>query len=478
MQPAADLSVTGSAAPLPGRSRRWRWRPRVGRIEPTSARSTLLLAAPVLAVSGLAAVACFIGADARWLAALGSSITDHAAIPNGVPFATAPTSPWPNAIALAELVFHALERGLGDWGLMIAQVLAVMVAIAVLARDAVRGGATAGGAAAALIIAAVGALPSLAVARVQLFSLALFPILVALLRREVETPSRRIWLAVPLLALWSNLHGAAIIGLLVTLGYLVLHRLRTDPRTAVVVAFAAVLAMLLTPAGIRTITYYQGILMNQAAARGSGLWGPLSPSAPLDVLLIAAAAALAWRLPRAPAARWELAVVLGLVAMTIHASRSGVWLLLFLAPTAARTFHPRPLWNRLLPALVVCGLAASVVAVVRGPLASGASSSLVARAITLARGTPILADDVAAEQVALAGGRIWVGDPIDAFSRRDQAVYLDWSEGKPNGRRALGPAIGVILTSRGSAAERLMHLQPGFRSVASDRTADVFLRSG
>ena len=56
----------------------------------------------------------------------------------------------------------------------------------------------------------------------------------------------------------------------------------------------------------------------------------------------------------------------------------------------------------------------------------GAGGPLLRRAETLAGGAPILAEPVAAEQLALRGDRIWIGNPIDAFSRRDQLLYLDW----------------------------------------------------
>ena len=51
---------------------------------------------------------------------------------------------------------------------------------------------------------------------------------------------------------------------------------------------------------------------------------------------------------------------------------------------------------------------------------------LVTRTVTLAHGTPILGEDLLAEQVADAGGRVWVANPIDAFRKQDQRVYVEW----------------------------------------------------
>ena len=135
-------------------------------------------------------------------------------IPAGVPFAAAPTAHWPNALVLAELIFDGLERAFGDRGLMLAQLLAVARRAGVLARDAGAGGADPIGTGAALLIAAVGALPSLAIVAGAAVLAGPVPgpggCCCAPRRRS---PSRAIWLAVPLLALWSNLHGAALLGL-------------------------------------------------------------------------------------------------------------------------------------------------------------------------------------------------------------------------------------------------------------------------
>lgn len=429
-----------------------------------------------LTVTGIAAVFAVIGADARWLAALGGVIWHRGAIPSGVPFAAAPTAHWANAIVLAELIFHGLEAGLGDRGLMVAQLIAVAFASFWLARDALAGGAARQGTIAALLLAAVGALGDLAVARVQLFSIALFPLAVALLRGESRNPSRRIWFIVPLLALWSNLHGTALIGLGIALAYLALGRLREDPRTAVGVAICASAALCATPAGIHTIAYYHGVLTNEAAQRGQGLWAPLSLGAPLDVVLIIAAIALAARLRHAGADAWELVVLVVLAVLTVKASRMGIWLLFFVAPLSARTFKPRHAWDRLLPVFSTLALAGLVLGVARGPLSNGAGRPLIARAVALSDGAPVLAEDLFAEQIALAGGRIWVGNPIDAFTKHDQLTYLNWLAGDAAGLKALGSAIRVVITARNDPAQRLMAHDRAFRLVALDQYAALYLR--
>jgi hypothetical protein len=175
-------------------------------------------------------------------------------------------------------------------------------------------------------------------------------------------------------------------------------------------------------------------------------------------------------------ALWELVVSVGLAVLTVKASRSGVWLVLFLAVPAARGLGTPRFWNWVMPPLGTLALAGLVWGVVRGPLPDGAGSGLVTRAIVLAHGSPILADDVIDEQVALAGGRIWVGNPIDAFNKRDQSTYLDWLAGRAGGARALGPEIRVVLTGTRSPAHRFMVRDTAFVRVASDARSVLFVR--
>ena len=57
-----------------------------------------------------------IGADCYWLVALGNSILQSGHVPDGLPFAFAPTSDWPNVPVVAEILFAALEDGAGGHG--------------------------------------------------------------------------------------------------------------------------------------------------------------------------------------------------------------------------------------------------------------------------------------------------------------------------------------------------------------------------
>lgn len=427
-------------------------------------------------ILGVVALVGTVGADARWLAALGNVIASRHSIPSGLPFATEATRHWPNVPVLAELVFHWLEQAMGDRGLMLAELAAVGLALAVLIRDGRAGGAEKAALGRALLIAALGSIASLAIARSQLFSVALFPVLCWLLRSESRRPSWRIWLSLPLLALWSNLHGGALVGLALLAAYALVSRLRRQPVVALAVTVSGAAALCATPALLRTVTYYHGLLANQAAASGQGMWGPLSLGSPLDLGFIACALVLLVQFVRARPDRWEMVAVIGLGALSVQAGRSGVWLILFLVPTAARGFAVRREWRALMVPIGVAGAVLLPFALARGPRLEGAGHPLLAEAIFLAHGSPVLAGGGIDEQVALAGGKVVVGDPIDAFPRSAQAAYLGWLNGSRAALRQLESGVRIVLVMRGTRAQRLMAHAPGFAPAGDDRQAILYAR--
>jgi hypothetical protein len=420
-------------------------------------RVDVVLVVPLLA----AATAAFgvVGADARWLAAVGSAIADGHVV-HSVPFATAPTSGWVNPTVLAEVVFHGLWALLGDRGLILAQTLAVLGAFVVLARGLRREAADGAAVAAVLFFVLVGALPAVLVARNQLFSLLLFPLLLLFLEQESRMPSRRIWLAVPLLAVWANLHGAVLVGFALLAVYIVIARRRALP-----VLLAAAVALCATPELWHTPRYYAAVSENEAARMGVGLWAPLG-AGPFDVLFVIAALTLlviaVWPRTRSWQA-WEAVAVAGLVAASVHAARLGTWLLFVVAYPATRSLRLRRRSTVLVLVPVVLALLA-VGGIAHTPFDAG---SRVLAEVAARSGSPVLAEPVPAEQVAVDGGRVWVANPLEAFRHRDQRLYLDWVAGKAGGSAAVANAQ-LVLALRDS---------PAGRAAARDRRLEALRRT-
>jgi hypothetical protein len=446
-----------------------------------AARDTGLSRLAVAFGATLCVSAAAVGADSRWLAALGHAIVQAGSIPAAIPYAAAPSGDWVNVPVLGELVFHWLEVAGGERGILLAQAAAVTAALALLLRDMRAAGAP--DAARAAVIAAVpfAALPAVFVARAQLFSLALFPVLLVLLRREAREPSRRIWLLVPLVALWSNLHGAVLVGLAVAAVYLIAERFRRQPVTALGVLVASAAALFATPALISTADYYLGVFRSAPATTGYGLWAPLSLGNALDVLFVAIAAVLlVFALLERPAP-WELACLVLLTGAAVHASRNSVWVVLFLATPAARGLGRTRLRN-VRPARRVTRLCAwclpvllLVTGLTRAPVPTVAGATLRAQAADLAGGKPILADAEDAERLALDGRRVWISNPIDAFDRADQRLYLSWLAGKPAGDAILR-GRDVVLARVDSNPQRRLALNAAFREVARDRSSVLYER--
>ncbi len=444
---------------------------------PQSSRLTWLA---VALGAGACALLGTVGADARWLAALGRTIVAHGSIPSGVPYAAAASVDWVNVPVLGELVFHALQVVGGDRGLLLAQLVAATAALTLLALGMRAFGAPDAASATVLLLVFFAAVTSFIIVRAQLFSLVLFCAALLLLRAEARRPSRRVWLLVPLIALWANLHGAVLVGLAVAAAYLVLERFRREPVVAVGALAACCAALFLTPALAESGNYYLGVLRSEAAQRGEGMWAPLSFHKPFDVLFILLAIPLLVFALRSGLRVWELISVAAFAALTLHAGRNAIWLLCFIAAPAAHGLGKRFLRDFAVSrrTLVLCALVPAAflaIGVLQTPHPDGAGKRVRFEAARLAAGKPILADGIDAEQLALDGRRVWIANPLDAFSRRDQRLYLDWLDASPAGDPLLRGVTTVVVT-RGSPPQQRLERDRSFRRVAVDAEAVVYVR--
>jgi hypothetical protein len=235
-------------------------------------------------------------------------------------------------------------------------------------------------------------------------------------------------------------------------------------------------ALCATPGLWHTPGYYARVLGGEAARLGIGMWAPLSPSSPTDLLLVAALVLGLVPLVRVRPSAWEVVALLGLAALTVRTARGGIWLELFAAPLVAaglpwRTRRPTPVAGAL---AALCGVAL-VLGLVQGPLDVQASDRVLHAALADAHGSPVLADPAFAEQLALAGGRVWVGNPIDAFANADQRSWLRWQQGRPDGDGAFAHA-GVVLVAPGSAAAMRIAANRRFVRAARDASAVLYVR--
>jgi hypothetical protein len=401
------------------------------------------------------------------LVPLGAEIA-HGHLPKSIAYATALTGDWHDVAALGQLVFWASYHAFGGLrGLVVAQTIAAAIAFGALAhglsRETSRGGVLA---VSAIVLA--GSLAAVMVTAAALFSLAFFAVLLALLE---SGPTRRsIWWSVPLLALWGNLHGGVLAGWALLACYLVFSRGRREPGLVILVLAAATVALGANPSFWHTPDYYRGVFQSEVAQRGDGLWAPLG-FGPLDLLSILAAVGLGALVLRRwdRIGLWEIVAIVGLVAATVHVARNGVSLLFVAAYPAARGLQIRSPSPRLVAAAAAVFAVGAVAALARGPADPGSKRL----AHIAAQGRPVvLADAILGQQVVLVGGRVWVENPIDAFRRSDQSLYLDWLAGRPSGDKAAGHADFVLVRPTSAAGRRAAR---DSRLTRVSRTADAVL---
>src|SRR5579862_1371505 len=245
----------------------------------------------VAALAAFAGALGVIGSDALWLVPLGARVA-HGVLPDSIPYATAPTHGWHDVPAGAELVFWALYHAFGGLrGLVVAQAAAGAISFGALAASLRREAGGGGAVVFVPLLVLAGSLPAFVVVSVSLFSLALFSLLLALLESEARRPSRRVWLAVPVIALWGNLHGEVLAGVGLLACYLVLGRARREPVLSVGVLAAAAAAVFANPQLWHTPRYYSAVLHRIVSEDGTGLWKPLGTGG-FDILLVGAAAIL------------------------------------------------------------------------------------------------------------------------------------------------------------------------------------------
>ena len=118
--------------------------------------------------------------------------------------------------------------------------------------------------------------------RAQMLALPLYTGLLWLLASEARKPTRRVWLALPLLIVWANVHGSVALGallvMLLAVYELIRNRGATWARDLALIGLAP-LAVLATPYGlVDTARYYHLLLVDPPFAGRVTEWSWPAPS--------------------------------------------------------------------------------------------------------------------------------------------------------------------------------------------------------
>jgi hypothetical protein len=283
---------------------------------------------------------------------------------------------WLNQQWLSEVGFYGADRVVGTTGITVLYALLLGLPLALLLTAIRDKGTVAMVAIAALYVPGILAIihPRAAGLTLLLFSVLVVVILAEWGPRTVSTrrsTSLLALIAVPaLFALWANLHGGFIAGLLlvglVAAGLAIDQRRRLSvPTTGAIVLLAAggllgaVAATFATPLG-PDIWSYIASFRNSALKLASTEWEPATDSLAAMGYLVAAAAVAAWTWWSAPRPRGVMPalVALGFLAFAAASMRN----LIFVAPAVALCIAYAAPDRLTAPSRLVVGLAAAGVA--------------------------------------------------------------------------------------------------------------------
>ncbi len=189
---------------------------------------------------------------------------------------------WLNHEWLSELIDALAFDALGVFGLKVMKLCVAAITIAFVALAESESDASEMAQLSVLVLSAMAIAPSMQF-RPQVFTLALFAILMYILARDTYRRDGRLWIAVPMLALWANLHGGFIMGLAALGTYACgsaacdwMHgeRIRRAAGLGAITVGAAA-ATLLTPYGIGTWIAVAHALHNPYTRIVVADWQPL-----------------------------------------------------------------------------------------------------------------------------------------------------------------------------------------------------------
>jgi hypothetical protein len=317
-----------------------------------------------------------------WMALLsGRVVAQHGLPSNDTLMIWAHGRRWVDQQWLAQLVLYELER-LGGLPLVllvhVALVCGALAGASVLAR---RQGGSARSATWVALPVLLAFWPEAGIMRPQSFAYPLFVAVLWLLLDESRRSSRRVYLVLPLLVLWANLHGSVLIGSGLVSGYALVQlagsaskRPRTVEPRSVVLLFTPWLCALASPYATSLPHYYRTIF-SSGFGRYVTEWAPTTlklQNAPVYLLALAGF----WLLGRASArtSAFEKLVFVALTLLAFDAVRNAPWLALMslvvlprlIDELRAPAVEPRRL-NRLLALVMLVGVAVATVGVAFEP---------------------------------------------------------------------------------------------------------------
>ena len=408
--------------------------PRVGRLATALEENGLLvICLGAFAITLLVTLRRGLGGDG-WLALVaGRSIVQHGLPSHDTLTVMAHGRRWADQQWLGQLALYGLWR-LG--GIKLAMFVHALLATSGLVGASLiarKHGATARAVTWVAIPAMIAYYPVAAVMRTQSFAFPLFVATLWLLLDYARQPSRRVYLVLPLLVLWANLHGSVLLGcgLVALAGLVEMGAQRRPTATGLTLLIAPWLCLFVSPYAVHLPAYYQKVLLGSNFKNLVTEWAPTTlklVTAPVFLLVLGGL----WLIGRS-GRRLPLYDQLAFVAIAVisfQAIRNIAWIALIalaVLPPLVDTLLPSAeapkRLNRVL-ALTVLGTAVvAAVAVAAKPTSwfTHAFPSAAARA---------------ADTTAAPGSKVFVTSPY--------ADWVLWTEPGLNGRVAFDTRFELL----------------------------------
>jgi hypothetical protein len=358
---------------------------RTGRAARVSAgleeNGTLVLVVAAFAAVLITHLRTALAADG-WMALLSGRVVAHGLPSHDTLTIWAHGHQWIDQQWLAQLMLYGLDR-VGGLQLVLlvhaALVTAAMAGAAVLSR---RLGGSARSATWVGLVVMLAFWPGAAIMRPQSFAYVLFVAVVWLLMDELRVPSRRVYLVLPLLVLWANLHGSVVVGAALVSCFAVVDLAGSvwkPPRSvrlrSLVLLAAPWLCLLASPYATSLPQYYREIFSSDFGSYVTE-WAPTTLTlvhAPIYLLALGGL----WLVGRTGgrASAFEKLAFVGLSVLAFDAVRNAVWLALFalivvprlLDTLRAPAVEPKGL-NRLLAIAMLVGVGVATIGVAFEPV--------------------------------------------------------------------------------------------------------------
>jgi hypothetical protein len=408
---------------------------------------------------------------------------------------------WVDQQWLGQLAFYGAARLGGIGAIFVFHVCALLAAVSAAMAAARRRGGSLRTVALVVVAMLLAAPPSWDI-RAQSLAYVLFVLVLALLVEHRDSPRAPVLLVLPLLALWTNVHGSVLLGVALAIVWagLVLLRprrfTRAERRLAAVVGLGAPAAVFASPYGTSLVGYYHRLLIDPPFANLILEWQRTSLGLQTVIFWLTGAltAFLVLRRHRA-FAPFEVLALGFLFMVALDAVRNIVWFALaaavllpqildqFVPGFGRRTAGRADAWFA-----YVCAVAVAALVVLFGWTFNGRLHSLwpstvpneVERLVRQNPGTNVYASERLADwllwQEPALRGRVAYDARVELLTRSEVDRFVEFQSGLTV-RDSPADRYGIVVLEPSDGAAVFTLVKTGrFRIVSQDDRAVVLAR--